>query len=105
MSLSFKRDGVPPDMEMNRPKKQTLGSFRKKSQEADCQINQTETYSLWKFQAEGTIKELKKGAGRKMVGAGAPKLITNSLCSARTRAHTSLKSTKQDYRKICITKI
>ena len=41
--LVFKKYGVPPNMVMDGSKKQTLGSFRKKYQEANCHIKQTET--------------------------------------------------------------
>ena len=49
--------------------------FRNKCQDADCHINQTEPYSPWKFQAEGNIRYLKKGAGSKMVRSDTTKQI------------------------------
>ena len=55
MSLLFKRDDVPPKMVMDESNEQTLGSFRKKFQEADFYMKQTETYSQWKFYNERTI--------------------------------------------------
>ena len=67
LSLFFKRDGVTLNMVVYGSKYQNLGSFRKKYQEADFHKKQTDTYPLWKLQAEGNIRELKKGAGRKMV--------------------------------------
>ena len=73
--LFFERDYVTPKMVMGRSKEQTLGSFKIKFQEAYFHINHTEPYSPWQLQAEGTIKELKKGAGRKMVWAGATKRV------------------------------
>ena len=63
LSLFFNRDGVPPKMVMYGSKEQTLGSFRKKCQEADVNINQIYTYYPWKLQAEGGIRYLKEGAG------------------------------------------
>ena len=42
LSLLFQRDGVPPKMIMDSSKEQTLGRFKKKCQDADCQIKQTE---------------------------------------------------------------
>ena len=75
VSLLFQRDGVPPDMVMDGAKEQTLGTFRDKCQEADCRVKQTEPYSPWQNAAESAIRELKKGAGRKMVRAGAPKRL------------------------------
>ena len=49
LHLFFKIDGVPPKMIMDRSKEQTLGSFRKKCQDPDFHIKQTETYSTWKL--------------------------------------------------------
>ena len=72
LSLLFQRDGVPPKMIMDGSKEQTLGQFKKKCQDADCRIKQTEPYSPWQNAAESAIRELKKAAGRKMVRAGAP---------------------------------
>ena len=75
LSQLFKIDGVPPKMVMDGSKKQTLRSFMNNCQEEDFQIKQTEPYSPWQLQAEGNIRELKKGTGRRMVWAGAPKWI------------------------------
>ena len=75
VSLLFQRDGVPPDMIMDGSKEQTLGRFRDKCQEADCRIKQTEPYSPWQNAAESAIRECEKGAGRKMIRAGAPKRL------------------------------
>ena len=47
LSLFFKRYDVSPKMVMNGSKEQTLASFRKKCQEADFHIKQTEPYYPW----------------------------------------------------------
>ena len=73
LSLLFQHDGVPPKMIMNGSKEQTLCRFKKKCQDADCRIKQTEPYSPWQNAAESAIIGLKKAAGRKMVRAGTPK--------------------------------
>ena len=73
LSLLFQRDGVPPKMIMDGSKEQTLGRFKKKCQDADCRIKQTEPYSPWQNAAESAIRELQKAARQKMVRAGAPK--------------------------------
>ena len=49
MYLFFKRDGVPLKMVMDGLKYQTLGSFRKKYPEADCHIQQKESYYPWQL--------------------------------------------------------
>jgi len=73
LSLLFQRDGIPPKMIMDGSKKQTLGRFKRKCQDAECRTKQTEPYSLWQNAAESAIRVLKKAAGWKMVRAGAPK--------------------------------
>jgi len=73
LSLLFQRNGAPPKMIMDGYKEQTLGRFKKKCQDADCRIKQTEPFSPWQNATESAIRELKKAAGRKMVHAGAPK--------------------------------
>ena len=62
-------------MVMDGSKEQTLGSFRKKCQDPDLHIKHTETYSTWKLQAGGNIRELKKSAERKIVWEGTPKRV------------------------------
>jgi hypothetical protein len=63
LSLLFQRNGVPPKMIMDDSKEQTLGRFKKKCQDADCCIKQTEPYSLWQNAAESAIRGLKKATG------------------------------------------
>ena len=43
------------------------GTYLLGSREADCHVKQTEPYSPWQNAAVGTIRELKKSAGRKMI--------------------------------------
>ena len=45
-----------------------------------------EPYSSRKLQAEGTIRDLKKGAGRKMVQAGSPKQIWDDALSIANKS-------------------
>ena len=49
-------------------------------------------YYPWQLQAEGNIRDLKKGAGRKMVLSGAPKRIWDDALdfAAYVRSHTVL---------------
>lgn len=72
LSLMAKRDGVPPCIIMDGAKEQTMGTFRKKAQEMDCHVKQTEPYSPWSNAAEGTIRELKRAAGRKALKKRSP---------------------------------
>ncbi len=61
LSLVFHHDGVPPTMVVDDLKEQTLGEFRRKLREANCQHRVTEPYSPWQQAAEGCIRELKQG--------------------------------------------
>ena len=92
LSLLFKRDFVPPKMVMDESEEQTIGLFRNKFQEMDCHIKQTDPYSPWQLQTEGSIRELKKGYGRNMVRAGAPKQVWNDTLDfeAYLISHTAL---------------
>ena len=67
LSLMAARYGVPPHLIMDRSKEQMLSEFRKKARQFGCHIKQSEPYSPWKIMAEGAIKELKRGSGRKMI--------------------------------------
>jgi hypothetical protein len=73
LSLLFARDGVPAVMVVDGSKEQTLGKFRKKCREADCHVRQTEPYTPASNAAEGCIRELKRGVGRKMTRTKSPK--------------------------------
>ena len=67
LSLMASRDGVPPHLIMDGSKEQTLGEFRNKARQFGCHIKQSEPYPPWQIMSEGTIKELKRGYGRKMM--------------------------------------
>ena len=73
LDLLLHREGAPQKMIMDGSKEQTLGKFRKTCQDAQIHVKQTEPHSPWQNAAEGGIRELKRGSGRKMVRAGAPK--------------------------------
>jgi len=71
-SLMAQRDGIPTAIIADGSKEQTLGQFRKKCKEAGVRFKQTEPYSPWQNAAEGNIRELKRGAGRKMLKKRSP---------------------------------
>eukprot|EP00804_Cyclotella_cryptica_P017277 CCRYP_016828-RA/>CCRYP_016828-RA protein AED:0.02 eAED:0.02 QI:0/0/0/1/0/0.5/2/0/461 len=75
LSLLFQRDRVPPACIVDGSLEQVKGEFRRKLKEASCRLKQTEPYSPWQNAAEGNIRELKKGAGRKMIKSGSPKKL------------------------------
>ena len=73
LSLLFHRDDVPPSMVADNSKEQILGEFKRKLNEANCHLRQTEPYSPWMQAAEGCILELKRGVSRMMIRTGSPK--------------------------------
>ena len=79
LSLLAQRDGVPLSLIMDGSREQTMSEFRKKAKEMGCHIKVTEPYSPWQNAAEGAIRELKKGAGRKMARMQAPAKFVGSL--------------------------
>ena len=77
LSLMFQRDGVLPQIIFDGSKEQVGGDFARKCKEDGCYLKQTQTYFPWYNEGEGGIKELKRGAGRKMLKAGSPKIMCN----------------------------
>ena len=76
LSLLFQRDGAPNAMVMDGAKSQVRGQFRKKLRDASVHVRQIEPHSPWSnVTAEGTIRELKKSTGRKMVKSKCPKCL------------------------------
>ena len=73
LSLLFAQERVPSTQVMDGAREQVMGEFRHKARQADCHVKQTEPYFPWQNAAEGTIRELKKGAGRKMVKSNSPR--------------------------------
>ena len=60
---------------MDGVREQVMGEFRHKAKQADCHVEQTEPYSPWQNAAESTIRELEKGAGRKIIKSNFPKKL------------------------------
>ena len=75
LSHLFVNNGVPRAIIMDGSKEQMMGDFRKKAQQADCHIRQTEPHSPWQNAAEGAIRELKRGTARKMLKKKSPKRL------------------------------
>ena len=93
LSLMFQRDGVPPVIIMDGSKEQTQGEFRKKTREAGVHVKQTHPHSPWQNAAEGGIRETKRGAGRKAMAAGSPKVLWDHCLEleALIRSNTALR--------------
>ena len=92
LSLLFARDGVPPTIVVDGSKEQTQGKFRHKARQADCHLWAVEPHSPWSNAAEAAIRELKRGAGRKMIKSGAPKRLWDYCLEleALIRSNTAL---------------
>ena len=73
LSLLFVRDGVPLTCICDNAKELVQGKFHQKLKEAACHLKQLEPYTPWSNAAEREIKQLKKGAGCKVLRSRAPK--------------------------------
>ena len=73
LSILAKRDGVPDTMVVDGSKEQTLGESRRKCRQINVCIQQIEPCSQWANAAEGQVRELKQGSGKKMMSANTPK--------------------------------
>ena len=73
LSTFFQQTGVPPVMIVDGSQEQIGKKFRRKCQEAQCRLKQTEPYTPKSNAAEGTVKEVKKGSKRLMIASRAPK--------------------------------
>ena len=94
LSLLAQRDGVPLSIVMDGSKEQTMGEFRRKAREMGCHVKVTEPYSPWQNAAESAIRELKKGAGRKMTTSKAPTKLWDHCLELESylHSHTALTS-------------
>jgi hypothetical protein len=75
LSIFLRRYGAPPAMIVDGSKEQIGKTFRRKLQEADTHLRQTEPYSPWQQAAEGAIREVKRALARLMIKSGAPKVV------------------------------
>ena len=92
LSLLFARDSVPPCIIVDGSKEQMQDDFRRKARQADCHIRAVEPHSPWSNAAEAAIRELKRGAGRKMIMSGAPRRLWDHCLEleALIRSNTAL---------------
>ena len=92
LSLMDARDSVPPQLIMDGSKEHTLGEFLKKARQFSCHIKQSEPYPPWKIMAEGAIKEINRGSGRKMMRSlSSAKLLDHCIkLKALIKYHTAL---------------
>jgi len=83
--------GVPTHFVMDNSREQTMGRFRKKARSFGCGIRQVDTYSAWQNDAEGGVREIKKGTGRAMVRSGAPQGLWDHCAELQAKiiSHTA----------------
>jgi hypothetical protein len=62
-------------MIVDNAKEMKLEEFAWKCKEAHCYVRSTEPHSPWSNSTEREIRELKKGAARKLMWSGAPQLL------------------------------
>ena len=98
LSLLAQRDGIPPAIIMDGAKEQVMGEFNRKAKQMGIHVKQTEPYSPWQNAAEGVIREVKRGSGRKMVKAKSPaKLWDHCLeLEGYIRSHTAIDNFELD---------
>ena len=92
LSLLFSHEGVPKTLIMDGVREEAMGEFRQKARQADCQVKQTEPYSPCQNTAKATIKELKKGTGRKMIRTGSPKVLWDNCSELEAKIQSSTAS-------------
>ena len=66
---------MPPAFICDNAKEMIQGKFYQKLKDAACQLNQLEPYTPLSNVAEREMKELKKGAGHKLLQSRAPKYL------------------------------
>jgi len=72
LSLFASREGVPPNFVMDGAKEQVHGEFSRKMRQMQAGKRQIEPHSPWQNEAEATIREVKRGADRKMTKMKSP---------------------------------
>jgi hypothetical protein len=79
-------------MVMDGAKAHVEGEFRRKLRDAGCNIKQTEPHTQSSNMGEGGVRELKRGAGRKMMRSVCPKRLWDDclIIEAYVRSNTAL---------------
>ena len=98
MSLLFARDGVLPACIHDNTKEMLQDKFYQKLKDAACHLKKLEPYTPWSNAVEREIKELKKGAGHKLLKSRAPKPLWDDCLDleAYVRSNTAHEIYKLD---------
>eukprot|EP00804_Cyclotella_cryptica_P013947 CCRYP_002465-RA/>CCRYP_002465-RA protein AED:0.03 eAED:0.04 QI:0/0/0/0.83/0.6/0.5/6/0/916 len=84
LGLLFAPEGFPPKMIVDGAKEMKMGEFAQKCKDAHCYLQSTEPYSPWSNSVKREIRELKKGAARKLTRGTGAMLWSTSRTSDRT---------------------
>ncbi|KAL7475332.1 hypothetical protein ACHAW6_001253 [Cyclotella cf. meneghiniana] len=87
LGLLFAWEGVLPKMIVDGAKETKLGEFAWKCKEAMCYLHGTEPYSPWSNFTECEIRELKKGAARKLTRSRAPRWLWCFVMEYKSYVH------------------
>jgi hypothetical protein len=88
LGLLFAWEGVLPKMIVDSVREMKLGEFAQKCKEASCHLQSTEPYSPWSNSAKYEIRELKKGAARKLTQSGAPRGLWRFVLEYQSYVHS-----------------
>jgi hypothetical protein len=75
LGLLFAWESVPPKMIVDNKKEMNMGEFAQKCKEALYYLRSMEPHSPWSNSTKHEIRELKKGAARKLTWSGAPRRL------------------------------
>ena len=91
LSVLFSREGVPNAIVTDDAKEMQKGKFAQKCRDADTDLRQLEPFTPWANAAEREIKELKRGAGRKLISSKCPKRFWDYCLEFESyiRSHTA----------------
>ena len=98
LSLLFARDGATPACICDNAKDLIQGKFHQKLKEAACHLKQLEPYTPQSNAAERENKQLKKGAGCKLLRSRAPMCLWDNCLEleAFIRSNAAHEIYKQD---------
>ena len=93
--LIFNCIGIPLLLIADNAKVLQMGKYKQKCKEADCYTRSPELFSPWQVAAEGTIRELKKGNGRKMILTKSPNALWDNCI--KLKAYIRSNTTHDNY--------
>ena len=95
--LLFVRNGVPPTCICNNAMEMIQGKFQQKLKEAACHLKQLEPCIPWSNAAEREIKELKTGAGCKLLKSRALKWLWDDCLELEAYIRSNIANKKVNW--------